>query len=107
MMHDLDSEPISGYFGINRMVVNLESVDLPENTSIKMAEQMIQGTNAFGTVGYGGPTPQDKPHTCQIFAYALDTMPELQNGFTEEEFFDAADDHLLVEAEMTFEYPKL
>lgn len=70
-----------------------------------MADQMIQGTNDFGTIGYGGPTPSDKTHTYIITVYALDIMVDLQNGFTKEAFDTAIEDHIIAEASMTCEYP--
>ena len=104
-MSDPDSVPIAGYEWVHWMVVNLETVDLPENASVEWAEQMIQGTNDFGTIGYGGPMPPDKPHTYVITVYALDTMLDLQNGFTKEAFEDAIQGHILAEASMTGVYP--
>jgi len=107
LMTDPDSVPIAGYEWVHWMVVNLETVDLPENASKLRAAQLIQGTNDFGTIGYGGPTPPDKTHTYVITAYALDTMLDLQNGFTKEEFDAAIKGHILAEASMTCEYPNL
>ncbi|NLM19803.1 MAG: YbhB/YbcL family Raf kinase inhibitor-like protein [Clostridiaceae bacterium] len=107
LMTDPDSVPLAGYEWVHWMVVNLETVDLPENASKLRAAQMIQGTNDFGTIGYGGPTPPDKTHTYVITAYALDTMLDLQNGFTKEAFDAAIKGHILAEASMTCEYPNL
>jgi Raf kinase inhibitor-like YbhB/YbcL family protein len=103
-MVDPDSVPLAGYEWVHWMVVNLEDTELPENASIAMAADMVQGTNDFGTIGYGGPTPPDKPHTYVITVYALDSMTELENGFTKEQFSQAIDGHVLAEASMEGSY---
>jgi Raf kinase inhibitor-like YbhB/YbcL family protein len=61
---------------------------------------MVQGNNDFGKIGYGGPTPPDKPHTYVITVYALDSLVNLENGFTKEEFEEAIKGHILAEASM-------
>ncbi len=104
-MADPDSMPIAGYEWVHWMAVNFENLDLPENASTEWAEQMIQGRNDFGTVGYGGPTPPDKPHTYLITVYALDAMLDLQNGFTKKAFDAALEGHILAEASITGVYP--
>ena len=105
LMTDPDSVPLSGYEWAHWMLVNLKEAELPENASIEMAADMIQGTNDFGTLGYGGPTPPDKPHTYVITIYALDSLIELNNGFSKEEFAQAIEGHVLAEASFEGSYP--
>ncbi|NMA06772.1 MAG: YbhB/YbcL family Raf kinase inhibitor-like protein [Ruminococcaceae bacterium] len=99
-MTDPDSVPLCGYEWYHWTVVNLTDAELPENASIDMASEMIQGKNDFGKIGYGGPTPPDKPHTYVITVYALDSLVELENGFAKEEFDEAIEGHILAEASM-------
>ena len=95
-----DSVPICGYEWYHWTAANVKDAELPENASINLASEMIQGINDFGTIGYGGPTPPDKPHTYVITVYALDSFVELEDGFTKEEFAGAIEGHILAEASM-------
>lgn len=99
-MTDPDSVPLCGYEWYHWTVVNLKDDELPENASVLRAAKMVQGKNDFGKIGYGGPTPPDKPHTYVITVYALDCVVGLENGFTKEEFEEAIKGHILAEASM-------
>ncbi len=103
-MTDPDSVPLCGYEWFHWTVVNLKESELPENASITMASNMVQGKNDFGKIGYGGPTPPDKPHTYVITVYALDSLVQLENGFTKEQFAEAIEGHILAEASMEGKY---
>ncbi len=103
-MTDPDSVPLCGYEWFHWTVVNLKENELPENASITMAADMVQGKNDFGKIGYGGPTPPDKPHTYVITVYALDSLVQLENGFTKEQFAEAIEGHILAEASMEGKY---
>ena len=74
---------------VHWLAVNITTPDLPENASIEMAAEMVQGKNDFGRAGYGGPTPPDRPHTYEITVYALSAKAGLSKGFTKRQF-DAA-----------------
>ena len=54
-MDDPDAEPLAGYNWVHWTAVNISEADIPENYSKDGADSMVQGTNDFGTVGYGGP----------------------------------------------------
>ncbi|HHW93634.1 MAG TPA: YbhB/YbcL family Raf kinase inhibitor-like protein [Clostridiaceae bacterium] len=103
-MTDPDSVPLCGYEWFHWTVVNLKDNELPEDASITMAADMVQGENDFGKIGYGGPTPPDKPHTYVITVYALDSLVQLENGFTKEQFDEAIKGHVLAEASMKGRY---
>jgi hypothetical protein len=59
------------------------------------------GKTDFGETGYGGPAPPDKRHTYIFKAYALDTILDLQEGFSKQELEDAMKSHILAEAKLT------
>lgn len=103
-MIDPDSKPLCGYEWVHWLAVNIEGSELTENASIDLSTDLIQGKNDFGTTGYGGPTPPDKPHTYVIAVYALDAKVDLQNGFSKEEFDTAISGHVVAEVEITGSY---
>ena len=61
----------------------------------------IYGKTDFGEKRYGGPAPPDKRHTYIFKAYALDTMPELKEGYSKQELEDAMKGHIIGEAKLT------
>ena len=60
-----------------------------------------KGKNDFGEIGYGGPAPPDGRHTYIFKAYALDTMPELKEGYSKQKLEHAMEGHILAEAKLT------
>jgi len=104
IMLDPDSNPLCGYEWVHWLAVNITGANLAENASIDNAGSMIQGKNDFGAIGYGGPTPPDKPHTYEITVYALDSMPDIQNGFSKEELIKDMGGHILAQAVLKARY---
>jgi Raf kinase inhibitor-like YbhB/YbcL family protein len=104
IMHDPDSEPLCGYAWTHWLAANIAGTDIAENDSIASAAGMIQGKNDFGSVGYGGPTPPDKPHTYVITVYALDARLDLKDGFAKDALEKAMSGHILAEAVLRAEY---
>ena len=104
IMLDPDSVPLAGFSWVHWLAAGIGEPELSENVSIDMADTLVQGRNSFYANGYGGPTPPDKPHTYVFTVYALDFIPELANGFTQEELLSAMDGHILAEAEFTGTY---
>lgn len=82
------------------------AAELPENASIDLAEQMAQGKNDFGTVGYGGPTPPSGTHTYVITVYALSEPLPLKDGFKLKAFQKALDGKVLAAAVLKVRYSK-
>lgn len=80
--------------------------ELPENASIDLAEQMVQGKNDFGATGYGGPTPPTGTHHYVITVYALSQPLGLKNGFKYKAFQKALEDRVLAQASLTAAYSK-
>jgi len=103
IMQDPDSVPLVGYEWVHWLTV-FNTPLLAENASIAQRSALLQGCNDFGTVGYGGPTPPDKPHEYIITVYALDTRPELHEGYTAEELFSALEGHILAQASIRGTY---
>ena len=90
----MDDPDASGW--IHWMAANIKDSDIPADYSRNAPGGTVQGTNDFGTVGYGGPTPPTD-HTYRIVAYALDAPLSLQDGFTKADFDSALEDQILAE----------
>jgi Raf kinase inhibitor-like YbhB/YbcL family protein len=74
-----------------------QSPTLPDGTR--------QGTNSFGRLGYGGPSPPPGPqHRYQFKVYALDTIVPLDTGATKEQLLEAMRGHTLAEGILTGMY---
>ena len=67
-------------------------------------EEVVEGKNDFGELGYGGPAPPDKRHTYIFKAYALDTELDLKVGFSKQKLEDAMKGHIMAEAKLTGTY---
>jgi Raf kinase inhibitor-like YbhB/YbcL family protein len=89
---------------VHWLAVNIETPNLPENASVSMAADMVQGKNDFGKIGYGGPTPPDRPHTYEVMVYALDAKVKLSKGFTKRQFEAALKGIVLAKASIKGKY---
>ena len=67
-------------------------------------EEVVEGKNDFGELGYGGPAPPDKRHTYIFKAYVLDVELDLKEGYSKQELEDAMKDHIIAEAKLTGTY---
>jgi Raf kinase inhibitor-like YbhB/YbcL family protein len=64
-------------------------------------EEMAQGRNDFGNVGYdGAQPPPGPPHHYHFALYALDTRLPLSGNATKDEVLDAIQGHVLDQAEL-------
>ena len=64
-----------------------------------------QGTNDFGKVGYGGPSPPPgKPHRYFFKLYALDQPLDLQPGTNKAQLLAAMKGHILGDAQLMGTY---
>jgi Raf kinase inhibitor-like YbhB/YbcL family protein len=86
--------------------VNDTACEIPENASIDWPEEIIQGINDFGTVGYGGPTPPSGVHHYVITVYALPEMLDLEVGFKLSEMQELLTEKALAEATVTGTYAR-
>lgn len=106
VMNDPDAEPIAGYVWDHWLAANITVDELPENASVQQPGLMVQGTNSFDTIGYGGPTPPEGTHTYVFTAYALDTELSLEQGFSLRELENGMDGHVLATATLEATYSK-
>lgn len=80
--------------------------EIPENASIDWPENIIQGVNDFGTLGYGGPTPPSGVHRYVFTVYALSEALDLKAGFTLSEMQALLTEKVLTEAVVTGTYSR-
>ncbi|MDB5490725.1 MAG: putative phospholipid-binding protein [Micavibrio sp.] len=66
----------------------------------------LQGTNSFGTIGYGGPKPPSGEHRYIFTLYALDIVLDLEEGALKEDLLGAMSGHILDQAKLTGLYAK-
>lgn len=86
--------------------ISPELRELPENVK-PGARDVIQGTNGFGKIGYGGPSPPPgNPHRYFFRLYALDTLLQLPAGATKEQVLRAMQGHVLAQAELMGVYAR-
>lgn len=97
---DYDSIPVCGFTWIHWTAAGIDAsfaedgvLAFPEDASNQQAFGMVQGTNSsesrLGGLSrdkliycrYNGPQPPDTTHIYTLRVYALDTMPQLQEGF--------------------------
>jgi len=65
----------------------------------------VQGTNDFGKIGYGGPSPPSgSTHKYRFRIYAVDTQLKLPAGSSKQELLSAIDGHVLATGELTGKY---
>lgn len=61
-----------------------------------------QGTNSFGKIGYGGPSPPPgKPHHYIFKLYALDAAVALEPGAKKAQLVEAMKGHIIAETSLT------
>ena len=89
---------------VHWLAANIPPADLEENASIDLASAMVQGTNDFGFVGYGGPTPPSGTHTYVITIYALSEALPLHDGFSRKQFEESLTGKTLAIASLTGDY---
>ena len=89
---------------VHWLAVGLPAEDLAENASIDLADNMVQGKNDFGSVGYGGPTPPSGTHKYVVTVYALSSSVNLENGFSKKQFQEAIDPVVIASATITRDY---
>jgi len=84
-----------------------EKRELPRGVpaSGKLAYGILQGTNDFGKIGYGGPAPpKGTSHRYFFKIYAVDRMLDLEPGCTRDQLTKAMEGHILAEGEIMGSY---
>lgn len=112
---DYDSIPVCGFAWIHwtaalRLPTDCDGrLAVPEDASSLQAFGMVQGRNSSAAARsatgnpqvacrYNGPQPPDKAHVYTLYAYALDDMPALAEGFWANELVWATKGHVLATA---------
>ena len=110
VLEDKDAVPVCGFTWIHWIAANIKKNILEENDAAT-AQEYVQGVNSwFGTngkensIGYGGMTPPDKPHTYELHIYALDKELDLENGFFMNELYHEMEGHILAYGRLTGVY---
>lgn len=81
------------------------SEDQPRQT--RFPNDMMQGINDYGNIGYNGPCPlPDKAHKYVFTLYALDTTLQLPSEYSKLEIRKAMKGHILAEAKLTGLYKR-
>jgi hypothetical protein len=81
------------------------SENVPPTGTVEALGGARQGTNDFGEIGYGGPSPSPgSPHRYRFTAFALDTVLELGAGARREQLEAAMEGHVLAQAVLTGVY---
>lgn len=110
---DFDSTPVCGFTWIHWLAANIPATmtAIPENASRAAGDQFVQGNNSNAGAlvngderirqGYVGPQPPDKNHDYTLTVYALDSTLPLTNGYWLNDFYHAAQGHVLAKATAT------
>jgi Raf kinase inhibitor-like YbhB/YbcL family protein len=86
-----------------------DSTSLPEAVppDTVLANQVVQGKNDWGRIGYGGPCPPPgSAHRYFFKLYALDADLELQPGATRKELLQEMEGHMLAEGQLMGRYKR-
>ncbi len=70
----------------------------------KLDGGILQGTNGFREIGYGGPCPHSGTHSYVFTLYALNTKLELTPEAQKSELINSIDGHILEQAELIGRY---
>jgi hypothetical protein len=98
IMDDPDAMVAVGKVWVHWLVFDGNSPNFPNGN---IAGVFGKGLNDFGELGYGGPAPPNGRHTYIFKAYALDTTPDLKEGYSKQDLEDAMKGHILAEAKLT------
>jgi Raf kinase inhibitor-like YbhB/YbcL family protein len=83
--------------------------ELPEN--VRASESILgnggrQGTNDFGKIGYGGPSPPSGTHRYFFKVYALDADLRMNPGATKAQLLKAMEGHILAQGQLMGRYSR-
>ncbi|KAB1186770.1 MULTISPECIES: YbhB/YbcL family Raf kinase inhibitor-like protein [Haloferax] len=103
VMDDPDAMKPAGKVWDHWVVWNID----PDTTDIADGDVpagAVEGTNSYGSRGYGGPNPPDGEHTYRFALYALDTELDLEPGATKAHLERFIDGHVVAETRLTGTY---
>ena len=76
-------------------------------TTRNVPDEVSQGTNSFGRIGYRGPCPPaGNPHRYFFRLYALDSALHLESGAEKHQVQKAMKGHILAEGELMGKYKR-
>ena len=84
--------------------------DLPEGVAPRptLQDDIAQGQNDFGQLGYGGPQPPgDETHKYHFHLYALDSGFDAEPGLSKGDLLERMQGHILAEGQMFGIYRKM
>jgi Raf kinase inhibitor-like YbhB/YbcL family protein len=81
--------------------------NIDPNTKELALDNITQGTNSAGQVGYKGPCPPSGQHRYYFRLYALDKKLDLPNTTTKEELLNSMKGHIKAQAELMGTYKKI
>jgi Raf kinase inhibitor-like YbhB/YbcL family protein len=104
VVDDLDAVKPAGRVWDHWIVWNIppETPTIPEDWD---PQEATEGTNDYGTVGYGGPNPPDREHRYRFRLLALEAELDLPPETDAEGLETAAGVHVLEEAHLGGTYP--
>jgi Raf kinase inhibitor-like YbhB/YbcL family protein len=81
---------------------------LPENIAKEatLVNNIQQGTNDYGKIGYGGPCPPDGVHRYVFKLYALKSMLNLESGVSAQEIKNTMRSFIIDSAELLGRFGK-
>jgi len=91
------------YYDIPATVTELREAFPPDE---KPETGGAQGITDFRRIGYGGPCPPGGTHRYFFKLYALDTVLGLASGATKRQVLQAAEGHILAQAELMGTYAR-
>lgn len=104
IMEDKDAIPMHGYSYIHWVAANLTRTELAANESLT-ATDFVQGVNSLcgkyfnldkkDSIGYQGPGAPERPHTYEVHVFALDTLVDLEQGYTMDKLWWKMKGHIL------------
>lgn len=100
VVDDPDARDPAGKVWVHWLVWNIDPTreEIPEGWDVEGA---VEGTNDFGEVGYGGPSPPDGEHTYRFKLYALDEELGVTRGATKGELGAPMDGSVLAQVQLT------
>ena len=77
--------------------------EIPENSA---PQGTVIGKNSSGETKYDGPCPPSGTHRYYFKVFALESMLDLQNGFSRSELEEAMEGHILAQGQMMGKFSK-
>jgi Raf kinase inhibitor-like YbhB/YbcL family protein len=72
----------------------------------KSKDTILQGSNSWSRMGYGGPCPPKGTHRYYFKLYALDEILSLKSGMSKKELLNNMKGHILAEAQLMGKYKR-